>query len=59
MFLSVAMSPDPKMADGAYDIHSIVPHVDIFNVMAYDYHGWYPSLGTTHNYTGENAPLFR
>ena len=55
MFFSVAMSPDPKMADGAYDIDSIVPHVDIFNVMAYDYHGWYPG----HNFTGENAPLFR
>ena len=55
MFFSSAMSPDPKKADVAYHMNEIIPHLDIFNVMTYDYHGWFPE----HNFTGENAPLYR
>jgi len=55
MIFSSAMSPDPKKADVAYHMNEIIPHLDIFNVMTYDYHGWFPE----HNFTGENAPLYR
>merc|ERR1711950_8828 len=37
--LTFAAAADPYKADNAYELDQVHPHVDWFNVMAYDYHG--------------------
>jgi len=55
LFFSAVLTPDPKKADVAYVMSDLIPHLDLFNAMTYDYHGWFPG----ENFTGHNAPLYR
>jgi len=50
--LSAAVSPSKAVMDNAYDIPAIIPHLDIINIMAYDYHGHWEDR------TGHVAPLY-
>jgi len=51
--LTAAMAAGFGYAEAAYDIPALVPYFDFFNIMCYDYHGWFPN----HEHTGHNAPL--
>jgi len=51
--LTAAMAAGFYTVEGAYDIPALVPYFDFFNIMCYDYHGWFPG----HEHTGHNAPL--
>ncbi|KAG7205193.1 hypothetical protein KM043_018281 [Ampulex compressa] len=50
--LSAAVSPDKNVVDVAYDVPSIMKHLDWVNVMTYDYHGYWEGK------TGHAAPLY-
>ncbi len=56
LLFSAALSPAKKTVDQGYDLPFLVDHFDLFNVMTYDYHGWW---GVNHSFTGHNAPLYR
>jgi len=50
--LTFAAAADPYKANNAYYLDEVHPHVDWFNVMAYDYHGAWD------NFTGIDQPLY-
>merc|ERR1712233_236155 len=50
--LTFAAAADPYKANNAYELDQVHPHVDWFNVMAYDYHGAWD------NFTGIDQPLY-
>ena len=49
LILAVTVSGYTDIADKAYDLNIIGKHVDIVNVMAYDYHGYWDGLTNHHS----------
>ncbi len=54
MLFTMAIAAGYRTADLAYDVAAIKDHFDFFNVMTYDYHGYFPPDET---FLGHNAPL--
>uniref|UniRef100_A0A182NNJ9 chitinase n=1 Tax=Anopheles dirus TaxID=7168 RepID=A0A182NNJ9_9DIPT len=52
LLVTGALAASETIASVAYDISGIVPHLDLINLMAYDFNGAWNS------FTGHNAPLF-
>lgn len=52
LILSAAVSPSKAVIDQAYDVPVLNDHLDIINVMTYDYHGYWDRL------TGHVSPLY-
>ena len=45
MILTSAVSGGYLTIEVAYDIPALSQYLDFFNVMCYDYHGWFPEHG--------------
>ena len=52
LILSAAVSPSKTVIDQAYDVSVLNDHLDIINVMTYDYHGYWDRQ------TGHVSPLY-
>ncbi|XP_049290197.1 chitinase-3-like protein 1 [Anopheles funestus] len=52
LLVTGALAASETIASISYDIPGIVPHLDLINLMAYDYNGAW------NEFTGHNAPLF-
>lgn len=52
LILSAAVAAPRSSASQSYDIAEISKHLDIINILSYDYHGAWE------NFTGLNAPLY-
>jgi len=52
LLVTAALSPNPKIIDLAYDLKELNKHLDLFNVMAYDYYGAWDKKA------GHHSPLY-
>nr|AQZ26771.1 chitinase 3 [Tigriopus japonicus] len=53
LMITAAVSAGKNTIDLAYDVPVMAETLDFFNVMTYDYHGWFKN----HTYTAHNCPL--
>jgi len=51
LMVTAALSPNPKIIDLAYDLKELNKHLDLFNIMTYDYYGAWDKQ------TGHHSPL--
>jgi chitinase len=51
LVLAVSISGFQSVIEKAYDLPALAKHVDLFSVMAYDYHGFWDQQ------TGHHSPL--
>nr|CAD7443848.1 unnamed protein product [Timema bartmani] len=52
LLLSAAVGASILTVDTSYDVPSVAEHLDMINVMTYDFHGSWDTI------TGENAPMY-
>lgn len=52
LLVTAALSPNPKIIDLAYDLPELNKHLDLFNVMTYDYYGAWDKKA------GHHSPLY-
>nr|CAD7602442.1 unnamed protein product [Timema genevievae] len=52
LLLSAAVGASILTVDTSYDVPSVAKHLDMINVMTYDFHGSWDTI------TGENAPMY-